>query len=199
MSLPGDFRFHHRLRVRWSEVDAQQVVFNGHYLNYLDVASGDYWRSLGLPYPDAFKHAGGDIFVRPVQNVVVATAIISITLNPLAFKSIEPLTRHLGQLSVFRGEPEASDIGASSSLDPGGRAIVIGHGPTGLRHLSGPAGRDAQPSAAMMRSISAMEAAVSTWSTACQPAARAASTLASTSSRNSTSWGSTPRRRAVSA
>ena len=75
----------------------------------------------------------------------------------------------------------------------------VGHGPTGLRHLSGPAGRDAQPSAAMMRSISAMEAAVSTWSTACQPAARAASTLASTSSRNSTSWGSTPRRRAVSA
>ena len=46
MSLPGDFRFHHRLRVRWSEVDAQQVVFNGHYLNYLDVASGDYWRTV---------------------------------------------------------------------------------------------------------------------------------------------------------
>lgn len=64
MSLPGDFRFHHRLRVRWSEVDAQQVVFNGHYLNYLDVASSDYWRAVGLPYPDAFKQAGGDIFVR---------------------------------------------------------------------------------------------------------------------------------------
>lgn len=64
MSLPGDFRFHHRLRVRWSEVDAQQVVFNGHYLNYLDVASTDYWRAVGLPYPDAFKHTGGDIFVR---------------------------------------------------------------------------------------------------------------------------------------
>lgn len=64
MSLLADFRFHHRLRVRWSEVDAQQVVFNGHYLNYLDVASSDYWRAVGLPYPDAFKHAGGDIFVR---------------------------------------------------------------------------------------------------------------------------------------
>lgn len=64
MSLPADFRFHHRLRVRWSEVDAQQVVFNGHYLNYLDVASSDYWRAVGLPYPDAFKQAGGDIFVR---------------------------------------------------------------------------------------------------------------------------------------
>ena len=64
MSQPGDFRFHHRLRVRWVEVDAQQVVFNGHYLTYLDVASSDYWRAVGLPYPDAFQRAGGDIFVR---------------------------------------------------------------------------------------------------------------------------------------
>ncbi len=64
MSVPGDFRFHHRLRVRWVEVDAQQVVFNGHYLTYLDVAATDYWRAVGLPYPDAFRRAGGDIFVR---------------------------------------------------------------------------------------------------------------------------------------
>jgi YbgC/YbaW family acyl-CoA thioester hydrolase len=64
MSLPADFRFHHRLRVRWAEVDAQQVVFNGHYLTYLDVASSDYWRAVGLPYPEAFRQAGGDIFVR---------------------------------------------------------------------------------------------------------------------------------------
>jgi len=65
-------------------------------------------------------------------DVVVATAIISITLNPLAFRGIEPLTTKLGQIRFFRSEPiEASDIGASSSLDPGGRAIVIGHGPTG--------------------------------------------------------------------
>jgi CPA2 family monovalent cation:H+ antiporter-2 len=75
-------------------------------------------RSLGVVPPEAL-------------DVVVATAIISITLNPLAFKSIEPLTRRLGQLRIFRGEPEAFDLGSSSSLDPGGRAIVIGHGPTG--------------------------------------------------------------------
>lgn len=54
----------HRLRVRWQEVDAQQVVFNGHYLTYLDVAISDYWRAVGLPYPDAFSHLGGDVFVR---------------------------------------------------------------------------------------------------------------------------------------
>jgi K+:H+ antiporter len=77
---------------------------------------------------------GRNLGVVPAEalDVVVATAIISITLNPLAFRSIEPLTRRLGQIRLFRPEPiGASDIGASSSLDPGGRAIVIGHGPTG--------------------------------------------------------------------
>jgi CPA2 family monovalent cation:H+ antiporter-2 len=75
-------------------------------------------RSLGVVPPEAL-------------DVVVATAIISITLNPLAFKTIEPLTRRLGQSRLFRDDLEPLDLGASSSLDPGGRAIVIGHGPTG--------------------------------------------------------------------
>ena len=47
----SDFRFTHSLRVRWSEVDRQGIVFNGNYLNYFDVAMGEYWRALGFPYP----------------------------------------------------------------------------------------------------------------------------------------------------
>ncbi len=58
------FPFVHRLRVRWAEVDAQQVVFNGHYLSYLDVAISEYWRATGLPYPDAWAALGGDIYAR---------------------------------------------------------------------------------------------------------------------------------------
>lgn len=61
---PQEFSFLHRLRVRWMEVDAQQVVFNGHYLTYLDVAISEYWRAVGLPYPEGVKHEQGDIFVR---------------------------------------------------------------------------------------------------------------------------------------
>lgn len=64
MTRLADFRFVHRLRVRWVEVDAQQVVFNGHYLTYLDTAISDYWRTVGLPYPDAFSFVQGDIFAR---------------------------------------------------------------------------------------------------------------------------------------
>ncbi len=64
MTRPADFSFTHRLRVRWMEVDAQQVVFNGHYLTYLDVGISEYWRAVGLPYPEGIKHEQGDIFVR---------------------------------------------------------------------------------------------------------------------------------------
>lgn len=63
MQLP-DFRFHERLRVRWSEIDAQQIVFNGHYLTYFDTAIAGYWRALAVPYADTMKSLGGDLFVR---------------------------------------------------------------------------------------------------------------------------------------
>ena len=59
-----EFSFHHHLRVRWSEVDAQKVVFNGHHLNFLDTAMSEYWRTAGLPYPEGFAHLGGDVFAR---------------------------------------------------------------------------------------------------------------------------------------
>ena len=59
-----DFSFFHRLRVRWSEVDMQAIVFNGHYLNYFDVAFTEYWRRTGLP--DVLQQArdGRELFAR---------------------------------------------------------------------------------------------------------------------------------------
>jgi YbgC/YbaW family acyl-CoA thioester hydrolase len=42
----------------------QKVVFNGHYLMYVDTAVSDYWRAMVLPYEAALRHLGGDIFVK---------------------------------------------------------------------------------------------------------------------------------------
>ena len=54
-----------RLRVRWAEVDMQKIVFNGHYLTYIDTAIAEYWREIGLPYPhgyvDRYKN---DVYLR---------------------------------------------------------------------------------------------------------------------------------------
>lgn len=59
-----DFRFFHRLRVRWAEVDMQKIVFNAHYLMYFDTAVADYWRALALPYEQAMLQLGGDLYVK---------------------------------------------------------------------------------------------------------------------------------------
>lgn len=60
----SDFRFFHRLRVRWAEVDMQKIVFNGHYLMYLDTAISDYWRAMAFPYEAGMLALGGDLYVK---------------------------------------------------------------------------------------------------------------------------------------
>ena len=58
-----DFAFSHRLRVRWAEVDRQDIVFNGHYLTYFDLAMTEYLRAMGFPYPAGLLDVGSDLFV----------------------------------------------------------------------------------------------------------------------------------------
>ena len=60
----NDFRFSERLRVRWAEIDAQKIVFNGHYLMYFDTAVAGYWRALAMPYAQTMAQLEGDLFVR---------------------------------------------------------------------------------------------------------------------------------------
>ena len=59
----GEFTFFHPLRVRWAEVDRQDVVFNGNYFLYFDVAVAEYWRAIGFRYPqDLVEKFGTDIY-----------------------------------------------------------------------------------------------------------------------------------------
>jgi acyl-CoA thioester hydrolase len=57
------FWFFHPLRVRYSEIDGQGVVFNAHYLTYFDTTITEYFRALGYDqYADA-KQTGEDFHV----------------------------------------------------------------------------------------------------------------------------------------
>jgi YbgC/YbaW family acyl-CoA thioester hydrolase len=69
-----DFRFSHRLRVRWVEVDMQSIVFNGHYLMYFDTVVTDYWRALAMPYAATMHQLGGDLFVKKASVEYHASA-----------------------------------------------------------------------------------------------------------------------------
>jgi len=68
------FRFFDRLRVRWAEIDAQKIVFNGHYLMYFDTAIAAYWRALALPYAQTMHALDGDLFVRKASVDYLASA-----------------------------------------------------------------------------------------------------------------------------
>jgi acyl-CoA thioester hydrolase len=57
------FPFLHPLRVRWSEVDPQGIVFNPNYLVYADVALTEYWREKGIDYAAMPKAFGVDTFM----------------------------------------------------------------------------------------------------------------------------------------
>lgn len=103
MAQREDFPFIHRLRVRWQEVDAQQVVFNGHYLTYLDVAVSEYWRAVGLPYPDGFQQHGGDMYARQHTLAYHAPAVLDDWLD------VGVRSDHIGNSSMKIGWAVWSD------------------------------------------------------------------------------------------
>ncbi len=107
----AEFRLLDPLRVRWAEVDMQQIVFNGHYLTYFDTALASYWRAMALPYQQTMQSLGGDLYVRKATleyggsaryddllKVGVRCARVgntSITFNTVVFR---------GEATLVRGE-----------------------------------------------------------------------------------------------
>ena len=100
----SEFRFVEPLRVRWSEVDMQKVVFNGHYLAYVDTAMGGFWRALALPYEDTLAALGGDLFVRKATLEYLAPALYDDELHVgIRFDAASTSSLRFAA-GVFRGE-----------------------------------------------------------------------------------------------
>ena len=98
-----DFRFFHRLRVRWAEVDMQKIVFNAHYLMYVDTAVADYWRALALPYEEAMLQLEGDLYVKKATVEFNASARMDDRLD-IGLKCARIGTSSmLFQAGIFRG------------------------------------------------------------------------------------------------
>ena len=77
----ADFRCRSRQRVRWSEVDLQKVVFNAHYLNYVDIGMSEYWRQLAVPYEEGVQRLGGELFLKATQIEYHASARLDDVLD----------------------------------------------------------------------------------------------------------------------
>ena len=99
-----DFRFFHRLRVRWAEIDMQKIVFNSHYLMYVDTAVADYWRVLAMPYEEAMHLLGGDLYVKKATVEFHASARMDDRLD-VALKCARVGNSSMNFTSaIFRGD-----------------------------------------------------------------------------------------------
>jgi YbgC/YbaW family acyl-CoA thioester hydrolase len=100
----SDFRFSHKLRVRWAEVDMQKIVFNAHYLMYCDTAITEYWRTLAFPYDDAMEQLGGELFVKKASLEYQGSARCDDLLD-VALKCYRIGNSSMGfHAAIFRGD-----------------------------------------------------------------------------------------------
>lgn len=68
-TTPGDYPFACLFRVRYSEIDGQQIVFNAHYLTWFDTALAEYFRHLGIVYGSA-REGVEDVDFHTVRNLI---------------------------------------------------------------------------------------------------------------------------------
>jgi len=98
------FRFFHRLRVRWSEVDVQKIVFNAHYLTYFDTAIADYWRALALPYDATMQALQGDLYLKKTELEFHASAHMDDQLDVALKCSRVGSSSMIFSGEIFRGD-----------------------------------------------------------------------------------------------
>ena len=104
-----DFTCAHPLRVRWSEVDMQKIVFNGNYLNYIDVAIAEYWRAVGLPYPHGYvDRYANDVYLRKATVDYLGSARYDDMLDILVRVARLGRTSMIFAFEIWRTEPEPS-------------------------------------------------------------------------------------------
>ena len=93
MSEPAATPFVHSLRVRYAECDAQGVVFNAHYLAYMDHTITEMWRAAFGSY-QAMIDRGLDVVVAAAELAFRVAARFDDVLT------IEARVVHLGTTSV---------------------------------------------------------------------------------------------------
>ena len=104
------FAFRHPLRVRWSEVDRQGIVFNPHYFTYADIAWTEYLRAVGCPYPEGLLALGSDLFAVHAEADYIGSAEYD---DELTLAARVP---YIGQSSmrtltaIFRGEQLLTEV-----------------------------------------------------------------------------------------
>ncbi len=91
----SDFKYHTSLRVRWMECDAQGIVFNGAYMDYLEVGQAEYYRNLGFSIYKVAAHGYFDTAVVKVEIEYKAPARVDDMLD------LHVRVSHIGNTSLI--------------------------------------------------------------------------------------------------
>ncbi len=86
----ADYPFACLFRVRYSEIDGQQIVFNAHYLTWFDTALGELFRYLGIVYGTA-RDGADPVDFHTVRNLIDYHA-------PVRFDEVVAVSCRLGRL-----------------------------------------------------------------------------------------------------
>ena len=114
-----DFKFYTSLRVRWMECDAQGIVYNGSYMDYLEVGQAEYYRNLGF---SIYKIAEGGYF---------DTAVVKVTLEFKAPARVEDMLNICMRVSRMGNTSITMDMEiyaqGTDRLLTTGQAIYVGY------------------------------------------------------------------------
>lgn len=96
MENSNEFHFSYPLRVRYAEVDPQEIVFNSRYLEYCDAAATEYLRAAGFPPHDLIRVHECDLVLVRAEIDYVAPARLDDQLK------VHVRTSHLGRSSITK-------------------------------------------------------------------------------------------------
>jgi YbgC/YbaW family acyl-CoA thioester hydrolase len=82
----------------------QKIVFNGHYLTYIDTAVTAYWGRVALPYETAFHMLGGELYVKKATLEYHASALMDDDLSVGMKCSKLGNSSMVFQAGIFRGD-----------------------------------------------------------------------------------------------
>jgi YbgC/YbaW family acyl-CoA thioester hydrolase len=82
----------------------QKIVFNGHYLTYLDTAVTAYWGRVALPYETAFHILGGELYVKKATLEYHASALMDDDLSVGMKCSRLGKSSMVFEAGIFRGD-----------------------------------------------------------------------------------------------
>jgi acyl-CoA thioester hydrolase len=83
MSLRNKKSFSYNFRIRYSEVDAQKIVYNSHYLTFLDVSIFEFFDAIGFNQEEYIKETNNEFHTVRAVVEYKAPATLGDTIETL--------------------------------------------------------------------------------------------------------------------